>query len=201
MNHLDVRHTVYGNDWTRSMNDALRDVLKHAQTRFECLAEDFTKAGEDVDRAMCETDAELMAAALSALACIPDGTDVDAAAKYLCETVLGILWDGLRADGRARDGGFPPFYRGFCNARQDDVRDVVSEIIRLSCLDMEQIGWQSRKLSHPSVGWTNWFDISVSEAQYWQQRIANGEKSIELRGVYAFAAKHPSPTRTGDNRR
>lgn len=61
---------------------------------------------------------------------------IDAAAKYLCETVLHRAWDGTRSDGRAADGGFEPWNKSDWtfgingNARQEDYRDVVREIVR-----------------------------------------------------------------------
>jgi hypothetical protein len=51
---------------------------------------------------------------------------VTRAAKYLAETVSLKAWDGLRANGRAKDNGFEPFR--YSNARQEDYRDVVREI-------------------------------------------------------------------------
>lgn len=45
----------------------LREALEHAKTRFECLAEDFEKAGDNVQWAMCSVDAERMGRALAAL--------------------------------------------------------------------------------------------------------------------------------------
>lgn len=56
---------------------------------------------------------------------------IDAAAAYLAKTVLKYLWSGIRDDGRARDRGFDPWYGGVTlNARQEDYRDVVREIVR-----------------------------------------------------------------------
>jgi hypothetical protein len=65
---------------------------------------------------------------------------ISAAAEYLVQTVERKLWDGIRADGRARDNGFEPFHwsqHSFSvngNARQEDYRDVVREIERLLAL-------------------------------------------------------------------
>ncbi len=45
--------------------EGLREALEHARVRFECLADDFEKAGRTVDWAMCSVDAERMNAALA----------------------------------------------------------------------------------------------------------------------------------------
>lgn len=64
--------------------------------------------------------------------------NVDAAAKYLCETVDHKAWHGKCSDGRAKDSGHEPWhgsdysYAVNGNARQEDYRDVVREIVRLA---------------------------------------------------------------------
>lgn len=45
---------------------AMREALYHAQARFECLAEDFDKAGDITSWAMCNVDAGMMFKALAA---------------------------------------------------------------------------------------------------------------------------------------
>jgi hypothetical protein len=76
------------------------------------------------------TDA--FARAIVSLQAPPDA--VTRAARHLVETVERKSWDGLRADGRAKDGGFEPFHWGAYShsvnsgARQEDYRDVVREI-------------------------------------------------------------------------
>ena len=45
----------------------LVETLRHARTRFECLAEDFNKAGDTVSWAMCSVDAGMMDKAIAAL--------------------------------------------------------------------------------------------------------------------------------------
>jgi hypothetical protein len=44
----------------------IRETLEHARVRFECLAEEFDKAGDNVSWAMCSVDAERMSRALAA---------------------------------------------------------------------------------------------------------------------------------------
>lgn len=67
-----------------------------------------------------------------------DPQKLDAAAEYLVRTVERKLWRGIRSDGRAMDGGYPPFHFSQyswgvnSNARQEDYRDVVREIVRLA---------------------------------------------------------------------
>lgn len=69
---------------------------------------------------------------------------VSAAAEYLVQTVDRKLWGGIRADGRAKDGGFEPFHYSQHsvsvngNARQEDYRDVVREIARILSLPSTQ---------------------------------------------------------------
>jgi hypothetical protein len=55
----------------------------------------------------------------------PPSADVDAGAKYLCETVFNYKWDGVR-EGRAFDHGVKPWVRA--NARKDDYRDAARAI-------------------------------------------------------------------------
>ena len=45
----------------------MREALRHAQVRFECLADEFEKAGDTASWAMCRVDAGRMFKALSAL--------------------------------------------------------------------------------------------------------------------------------------
>jgi len=56
---------------------------------------------------------------------------IDDAARYLAKTVSQKTWEGLRKDGRAIGEGFRPFF--YENARQENYRDVVREIVRLAC--------------------------------------------------------------------
>lgn len=58
---------------------------------------------------------------------------IDAAAEYLAKYVMQYDWNGLRKDGRSHDQGFQPWkVGGHNNARQEDYRDVVREIVRLT---------------------------------------------------------------------
>lgn len=55
---------------------------------------------------------------------------IDAAAKYLAETVMRYKWEGLREDGRSADAGFPAWkIGGHANARMEDYRDAVRSIL------------------------------------------------------------------------
>jgi len=59
---------------------------------------------------------------------------VTAMAVYLAKTVRNANWKGLRNDGRAKDAGFEPFaytQYGVGNARQEDYKDVVREMLRI----------------------------------------------------------------------
>jgi hypothetical protein len=76
--------------------------------------------------------------ALRLAARLPDREEaITAAARYLVQTVERKAWDGTRADGRAKDGGFEPFHWSEWtwgvngNARQEDYRDVVRKIVEI----------------------------------------------------------------------
>lgn len=73
--YLIEQFRKYGSASQAIVAGGVRNALEHARVRFECLADEFDKAGDNASWAMCSVDAEHMSRALALPAPEPQRTE------------------------------------------------------------------------------------------------------------------------------